>query len=62
LLDESRLRREGYFEPREVQRIWQDHLSGRRQRTFLIWSLLTFQAWQETWIAGDGAVTIGAAA
>jgi len=61
LLDESRLRREGYFQPQAVQRIWQDHLSGRRQRTFLLWSLLTFQAWHETWIDGH-AVTVGAAA
>jgi len=62
LLDEHRLREEGYFRPQAVRRIWQAHLSGRRQRTFLLWSLLSFQAWHETWIGGSRARAIGAAA
>jgi len=61
LLDESRLRREGFLQPRAVRQIWTDHLAGRRSSAFLLWSLLTFQAWHETWI-GDRGVTVGAAA
>jgi asparagine synthase (glutamine-hydrolysing) len=61
LLDESRLRQEGHFRPQAVQRIWQSHLSGRRQRTFLLWSLLSFQAWRENWVS-DHARAVGAAA
>jgi hypothetical protein len=45
-----------------VRRIWEEHLSGQRPRTFVVWSLLTFQAWHETWIKGEHAVPIGAAA
>ena len=60
LLDERRLHVEGYFRPRAVRQLWRDHLSGRRPRTFLIWSLLTFQAWHETWVGGNRA--LGAAA
>lgn len=62
LLDERRLRREGFLRPQAVRRIWLDHLSGRRPCTFLLWSLLTFQAWHETWAGGDHAMPIGAAA
>src|SRR5919106_379656 len=62
LLDEHRLHQEGWFRPRAVRRIWEEHLSGQRPRTFLVWSLLTFQAWHEAWIAGDHAVPVGAAA
>jgi asparagine synthase (glutamine-hydrolysing) len=60
LLDERRLHVEGYFRPRAVRQLWRDHLSGRRPCTFLIWSLLTFQAWHETWVGGNRA--LGAAA
>jgi asparagine synthase (glutamine-hydrolysing) len=57
LLDERRLREEGYFRPRAVRQIWQDHLLGRRsRRPVLLWSLLTFQAWHETWLGGDQAL------
>jgi asparagine synthase (glutamine-hydrolysing) len=49
LLDERRLAREGYLEPRAVRAAWQQHLSGRRDRPELLWHLLTFQAWHEHW-------------
>jgi asparagine synthase (glutamine-hydrolysing) len=62
LLDEHRLHQEGFFRPRAVRRIWEEHVSGRRPRTFVLWSLLTFQAWHETWITGDHAMMVGAAA
>ena len=62
LLDEHRLHQEGWFRPRAVRRIWEEHLSGQRQRTFVVWSLLAFQAWHEAWIKGDHAVPLGAAA
>jgi asparagine synthase (glutamine-hydrolysing) len=60
LLDERRLHEDGYFQPRAVRQLWQDHLSGWRPRTSLVWSLLTFQAWHETWVGGHQA--LGAAA
>ncbi|MCE9518303.1 MAG: asparagine synthase (glutamine-hydrolyzing) [Verrucomicrobia bacterium] len=45
LLDESRLRREGYFHPAPVQKKWQEHLSGTRNWNFYLWDVLMFQAW-----------------
>src|SRR5690606_8150224 len=31
LLDESRLRREGYFDPAPIRRMWHEHLEDKRQ-------------------------------
>lgn len=45
LLDESRLRREGYFHPEPIRRKWLDHLSGRRNAQYELWDILMFQAW-----------------
>jgi asparagine synthase (glutamine-hydrolysing) len=49
LLDESRLRREGYFHPEPIRRVWTEHLSGRRNRQHQLWTILMFQAWRERW-------------
>ncbi len=45
LLDESRLRREGFFHPEPVQKKWKEHLSGTRNWHFYLWDVLMFQAW-----------------
>lgn len=49
LLDESRLRREGYLRPEPIRQRWQEHLSGRRNWQHWLWNVLMFQAWQERW-------------
>ena len=46
LLDPSRMAAEGWFDPAIVQQRWRDHLSGRRDSTPALWSILMFQAWQ----------------
>ena len=46
LLDESRLRREGYFEPTEIRRVWEAHLCGQ-SLGYRLWSVLMFQSWLE---------------
>jgi asparagine synthase (glutamine-hydrolysing) len=47
LLDESRLRREGFFQSDAVRRKWQEHLSGQRNWQYHLWDVLMFQAWLE---------------
>lgn len=47
LLAEDRLRREGFFNPAPIREKWAEHLSGRRNWSYLLWSVLMFQAWLE---------------
>ncbi len=47
LLDENRLRHEGFFDPGPVRARWREHLEGTHNWQYLIWDILMFQAWQE---------------
>jgi len=45
--DPGRLRRQGLFDPQQVNALFQDHLSGKVQKTNQLWALLVFQLWHE---------------
>jgi asparagine synthase (glutamine-hydrolysing) len=47
LLDERRLRDEGFFHPGPIRERWAQHLSGRASWQYHLWDVLTFQAWLE---------------
>lgn len=47
LLDERRLRDEGFFDPAPIRRMWAEHLSGRHNRQYYVWAVLMFGAWLE---------------
>lgn len=49
LLDEQRLRHEGYLRPEPIREKWREHLSGRRNWQHWLWNVLMFQAWRERW-------------
>ena len=47
LLNETRLRKEGFFRPEFIRKIWHEHLSGSLNRQYQLWNVLMFQAWLE---------------
>ena len=47
LLSAERLQQEGYFNPEPIREKWREHLSGRRNWAYYIWTILMFQAWLE---------------
>ena len=55
LLDERRLRREGYFRPEPIRGLWQSHLRGSSDEQYPLWGVLMFQSWLEANAASSGA-------
>lgn len=47
LLDESRLKNEGFFDPAPVRREWNAHLAGHGRHGTKLWTILMFQAWRD---------------
>jgi asparagine synthase (glutamine-hydrolysing) len=45
LLDSTRLRNEGFFDPAVVRSTWLDHLSGKHDWGYHLWDILMFQSW-----------------
>lgn len=45
LLDEKTLREQGFFDPKPIRKMWEEHVSGRRRWHHLLWDVLMFQAW-----------------
>jgi asparagine synthase (glutamine-hydrolysing) len=46
LLDERKLLQAGYFNPKPIRELWQDHLDGRRNGQYALWSILMFEDWR----------------
>ena len=49
LLSHERLKNEGVLNADVVSAHWQEHLSGRRNWSYRLWTILMFQAWKEKW-------------
>jgi asparagine synthase (glutamine-hydrolysing) len=49
LLDAQLLREQGYFHAEPVVRMWDEHVSGKADRSAELWPILMFQAWLQEW-------------
>lgn len=47
LIDEKRLKNEGFFNPAPITKKWLEHQSGKRNNQQSLWTILMFQAWLE---------------
>jgi asparagine synthase (glutamine-hydrolysing) len=47
LLDESKIRQQGFFKSEVISKRWNEHISGRRNWHFQLWTVLMFQQWYE---------------
>jgi asparagine synthase (glutamine-hydrolysing) len=47
LLDEQRLKDEGFFNPKPIRQKWQEHLTGKHNWQYHLWDILMFEAWLE---------------
>jgi asparagine synthase (glutamine-hydrolysing) len=49
MFSESRLKRQGLFEPSFVRTLFDEHLSRRKDHRKVLWTLLVFQLWYDRW-------------
>lgn len=47
LLSNKRLVDEGYFNSEIIRKVWHEHLSGKKDNSLKLWSILMFQSWYE---------------
>jgi asparagine synthase (glutamine-hydrolysing) len=59
-LQSARARQRGYFESRYVDRLIDEHVSGRREHTLRLWQLLVFELWHQRYL-DQGAFSSAAA-
>ena len=45
LLNETRLKNEGYFDHNYIKKIWNEHLSKKKNWQHQLWDILMFQSW-----------------
>lgn len=47
LLDDRRIKLEGFLDPAPITEKWHEHLQGKRNWSYYLWDILMFQAWLE---------------
>lgn len=47
LLDDKKIRQQGLFKPEIISKKWDEHISGKRNWHFQLWTVLMFQQWYE---------------
>ena len=54
-LDAARVRSIGCFDSDEIRKRWAEHLSGRRNWGFHLWTCISFSLWHQQWMSDDSA-------
>jgi asparagine synthase (glutamine-hydrolysing) len=57
VLGSASTRQRGYFQPAFINRIVEEHLSGRRDHTLRLWQLLVFELWHRHYIDAPAATS-----
>jgi len=52
-LEPSLIRKEDIFQPREIQRLVEEHTSRKREHGLRLWSLIVFQAWRRYYLGAS---------
>ena len=47
LLDEQKLRSQGFLNPEPIRKMWEEHVAGKRRWHYYLWDVLMFEAWFE---------------
>lgn len=50
VLSPERIRKEGLFDARTVERLMSEHVNGRRDHRKKLWTLMVFQLWHDRWM------------
>jgi len=50
LLEEKKINEDGFLDYPLVAQTWREHLSGARDQSDFLWTILMFQAWRERWV------------
>ncbi|MEX1128834.1 MAG: asparagine synthase (glutamine-hydrolyzing) [Vicinamibacterales bacterium] len=54
VLGSATTKQRGYFQPAFIERLVQEHLSGRRDHTLRLWQLLVFELWHRHYVDAPG--------
>jgi asparagine synthase (glutamine-hydrolysing) len=49
LLGPERLSADGLLRPKPIRQMWSEHLDGKRNWQYPLWTVLMLQAWRERW-------------
>jgi asparagine synthase (glutamine-hydrolysing) len=62
VLGSTLTRQRGYFQPPFIERLVQEHLSGRRDHTLRLWQLLVFELWHRQYVDAPEPAAVRAVA
>ena len=53
VLDQQKIKREGFFNANYVEQLKKEHLSGKENHSHRLWSMMVFGIWQDLYLRGE---------